>query len=114
MRVEVPTYLPVRRPPATLDLRPVDRAENRTAHDPAPMAGRSPRRDNEGFADAFMNVAVGRLPVHQSAILFEVQRLAQDNPPAAGRSERAAEAVVAYAEAFQRPRTLGGGALTRV
>ncbi|WP_417520227.1 hypothetical protein [Minwuia sp.] len=57
---------------------------------------------DEGFADALLNVSMPDRPVHAIAMLFEVQRLSQDDDPASRRADVAADAVIAYQESRDR------------
>ncbi|WP_416896707.1 MAG: hypothetical protein ACMVY4_14375 [Minwuia sp.] len=103
MRIEGPSYLPVRSAGPVIDLAPVHESTPQRDHRERQVA--ATRRHGaiaDGFADALMNVSVQSQPISQIAMLYEVQRLAQSAAGSASLAARSTDAVVAYRDSIAR------------
>lgn len=69
---------------------------------PPPQRSATFHEDDTGFADALMNVQIGDRAIHRTALLFEVQRLAQGEAGVPEIADLATDATLAYRDALDR------------
>lgn len=105
MRIEGGTYpLAIRstRPTAHQGLQATEAlsdARNRRLPPPRPAEGTDEESD---FAETLMNVSVAPRSIHHTALLFEVQRLAQFGHAEPSLADAATDATLAYRDALDR------------
>ncbi|ANK80977.1 MAG: hypothetical protein TEF_09340 [Rhizobiales bacterium NRL2] len=106
MRIEGGSYpLALRGPraPAREEPQAVDGVfEARGWQLPPPPRGPAAQEDPVGFAEALMNVTVAPRSIHQTALLFEVQRIAQGEAGVPARADAATDATLAYRDSLDR------------